>query len=59
MKAEKKIQAEIIKHLEKKNFTVFKAVVMSKRGFPDLIAIRNPEVFFFEVKIFYGLMFLP
>lgn len=48
---ESKIQAKLIKSLEKENYYVIKLGVTNKPGIPDLIAIpKNADVLFVEVK---------
>jgi Holliday junction resolvase len=48
---ESKIQAKLIKSLEKDGYYVIKLGVTNKHGIPDLIAIpKNADVLFVEVK---------
>lgn len=48
---EGKIQAKLIKSLEKDGYYVIKLGVTNKPGIPDLIAIpKNADVLFVEVK---------
>ena len=46
---ESKIQSKIIKFLESRGFYAVKANA-SKRGFPDVIAVRRSKTLFFEIK---------
>lgn len=49
-KLESKIQKETIDRLEAQGFFVIKLIKTNKNGIPDLIAMRNEEYFFVEVK---------
>ena len=48
--SEAKIQAAIIKNLERDGYFVVKLIQTNKNGIPDLMAIRNGVVSFVEVK---------
>jgi Holliday junction resolvase-like predicted endonuclease len=45
-----KIQSKIIKKLEAEGYYVLKLIKTNKNGIPDLIAIKENETFFIEVK---------
>ena len=47
---EQQIQTKIIKKLEKEGWFVIKLIRTSKQGIPDILAIKNGVVKFFEVK---------
>ena len=47
---EQQIQAKIIKRLESQGWYVIKIIKCSKNGIPDLVAIKDGVVKFFEVK---------
>lgn len=47
---ESKIQARIIKRLEKEGYWVVKIILSSKPGFPDLLVLKDGKAFFVEVK---------
>jgi len=47
---ESKIQSKIIKKLEAEGYYVLKLIKTNKNGIPDLIAIKENETFFIEVK---------
>ena len=47
---EKIIQKKIINNLEKQGHFVLKLIKTNKNGIPDLIAIKENEFFFVEVK---------
>jgi Holliday junction resolvase len=47
---EQQIQTKIIKKLEKDGFYVLKLIKTNKNGIPDLLAIKNNECLFIEVK---------
>ncbi len=47
---ESKIQSEIIKDLKKRGWIVVKAIMLSLNGFPDIMAFKNGETIFIEVK---------
>lgn len=47
---ESKIQSRIIERLKKEGWLVVKIGLTNLPGFPDLIALRNGEVRFIEVK---------
>lgn len=48
--SEQKIQNKIIKRLEQEGFYVIKLITTNKNGIPDLIAIKENETIFIEVK---------
>lgn len=47
---ESKIQSKIIKKLEAEGWYVIKLIRTNKNGIPDLIAFRDKEFMFIEVK---------
>lgn len=47
---EQQIQTKIIKRLKKDGWYVIKLIKTSVSGIPDLIAIKENETFFIEVK---------
>lgn len=47
---EQQIQNKIIKKLELSGYYVIKLIKTNKNGIPDLIAIKENECFFIEVK---------
>ena len=47
---EQAIQKKIIKQLEKKGYFVLKLIKCNKNGHPDLIAVKENETIFIEVK---------
>ena len=47
---EQKIQIKIIKKLEQDGYFVLKLIRTNVNGIPDLIAIKENETFFIEVK---------
>ena len=47
---EQKIQKKIIKKLEQDGYFVLKLIRTNVNGIPDLIAIKENETFFIEVK---------
>lgn len=47
---EQKIQSKIIKKLEQDGYFVLKLIKTNKNGICDLIAIKENETFFVEVK---------
>ena len=47
---ESKIQRKIIKDLEANGWIVIKTIVLSKSGYPDIIAFKNSKTIFIEVK---------
>ena len=47
---EQKIQSKIIKKLEQDGYFVLKLIRTNVNGIPDLIAIKENETFFVEVK---------
>lgn len=48
--SEQQIQKKIINQLYKKGYFVLKLIRTNKNGIPDLIAIKENECFFVEVK---------
>ena len=50
MELEQQIQKRIIKKLELEGWFVLKIIKANKNGFPDLIAMKENETFFIEVK---------
>ncbi len=49
-KLESHIQRDIIRELERSGWYVVKLIQTNKNGIPDLLAIRNSETIFVEVK---------
>lgn len=47
---ESKIQRSIIVYLKSKGWVVIKIIASNYNGVPDLLAIKNGRVIFFEVK---------
>jgi Holliday junction resolvase len=47
---EQQIQAKRIKQLEAEGYYVLKLIKTSKNGIPDLIAIKEGEILFSEIK---------
>lgn len=47
---ESEIQASIKKYLEANGWTVIKLIQTTMNGIPDLIALKNSETVFIEVK---------
>ena len=47
---ESKIQNKIIKKLEKDGYLVLKIIKLNKNGYPDLLALKQNETMFIEVK---------
>lgn len=47
---EQKIQSKIIKKLKEKGYFVLKLIKTNKNGYPDLIAVKENETIFIEVK---------
>ena len=47
---EQAIQKKIITQLEKQGYFVLKLIKCNKNGYPDLIAIKENETIFIEVK---------
>ena len=47
---ESAIQKKIITQLEKQGYLVLKLIKCNKNGYPDLIAIKDNETTFIEVK---------
>lgn len=50
MTLESKIQAKLIKQLKADGWLVLKIIKCNINGFPDIVAFRNGEVQFIEVK---------
>lgn len=51
---EQQIQAKRIKQLEAEGYYVLKLIKTNKNGIPDLIAIKEGEVLFSEIKTANG-----
>ena len=47
---ESKIQARIIKRLEKEGYYVVKLILTNKNGIPDLLTLKDGKASFVEVK---------
>ena len=47
---EQKIQSKIIKKLKEKGYFVIKLIKTNVNGIPDLIAVKENETIFIEVK---------
>jgi len=47
---EQAIQKKIITQLEKQGYFVLKIIKCNKNGYPDLIAVKENETIFIEVK---------
>lgn len=47
---ESKLQKKIIDHLTKDNWFVLKIILSNKNGVPDLMAIKEGQTIFIEVK---------
>lgn len=47
---EQAIQKKIITQLEKRGYFVLKLIKCNKNGYPDLIAVKENETIFIEVK---------
>ena len=47
---EQAIQKKIITQLEKQGYFVLKLIKCNKNGYPDLIAVKENETIFIEVK---------
>lgn len=47
---ESKIQSKIKKNLESDGWKVIKIIQLSENGYPDLMAMKNGEIVFIEVK---------
>jgi Holliday junction resolvase len=50
MELEQQIQKRIIKRLEENGYFTLKLIKCNKNGYPDLLAIKNNETIFIEVK---------
>jgi Holliday junction resolvase len=47
---ESKIQNKVKKILEKKGYNVIKVIQLSKNGYPDILALRDGQAVWVEVK---------
>ena len=47
---ESKVQAKLIKKLESEGYYVLKLIKTNKNGIPDLLALKEKEIYFIEVK---------
>jgi Holliday junction resolvase len=54
--SEQAIQKKIITQLEKRGYFVLKLIKCNKNGFPDLIAVKENETIFIEVKKSKGVL---
>ena len=54
MISEKQIQTKHIKKLEKQGYYVVKIITCNKNGFPDVMALKDGNVKFFEYKSSIG-----
>lgn len=50
MPAESKIQSKIVEYLTKSGYYCNKSIRMSRSGFPDLVAFKGSDAYYFEVK---------
>lgn len=50
MPAESKIQSKIVEYLTKSGYYCNKSIRMSRSGFPDLVAFKGSNAYYFEVK---------
>ena len=50
MKSEQTIQHEIINFLRSRDYFVTKLIATTTNGIPDLLAVKNGQALFFEVK---------
>ena len=50
MISESKVQSKIIKDLESKGYYLLKLIKTNKNGIPDLLALKDNEIYFIEVK---------
>lgn len=48
--SEQQIQKKIINQLEQEGYLVLKLIKCNKNGYPDLLACRNNDYLFIEVK---------
>lgn len=44
------MQSKIIKELENKGYYLIKLIKTNKNGIPDLLALKENEIYFIEVK---------
>ena len=44
------MQSKIIKYLENKGYYLIKLIKTNKNGIPDLLALKENEIYFIEVK---------
>lgn len=47
---ESKVQSKLIKKLENDGYYVIKLIKTNKNGIPDLLALKEKEIYFIEVK---------
>ena len=50
MKSESQVQSKIIKDLESKGWYVLKLIKTNKNGICDILALKDNEIYFIEVK---------
>lgn len=50
MAEESKTQSKIVDYLTKAGFYCNKSIRMSRGGFPDLVAFKGSDAYYFEVK---------
>lgn len=48
--SEQQIQNKIINRLEQEGYLVLKLIKCNKNGYPDLLAVKNNDTMFIEVK---------
>ena len=48
--SEQQIQKKIINRLEKEGYLVLKLIKCNKNGYPDLLAVKENDTMFIEVK---------
>ena len=53
---ESKFQSKIIKRLEADGYYVIKLIKTNKNGIPDLLALKENEIYFVEVKGVKGVL---
>ena len=53
---ESKVQAKLIKKLESEGYYVLKLIKTNKNGIPDLLALKENEIYFIEVKAKSGVL---
>lgn len=56
MAAESKTQSKIVNYLTKGGYYCNKSIRMSRSGFPDLVAFKGSDVYYFEVKAQGGMV---